>query len=78
MTTTINRDALLKSISDTISDYRAGELPTPTPRHVNRWISQFDDDVQLPMLAELDHVFKKTYIPKRVFPKYKTYTNIYG
>ena len=70
MTTTINRDALLKSISDTISDYRAGELPTPTPRHVNRWISQFDDDVQLPMLAELDHVFKKTYIPKASFDEF--------
>ena len=70
MTTTINRDALLKSIADTISDYRADEFPTPTPQHVERWIKQFDDDVQLPMLAELAHVFKQTYIPRKSFNKF--------
>ena len=67
MTITIKRDTLLESIADTISDYRTDELPTPSPQHVDRWIRQFDDDVQLPMLAELDHVFKRTYMPKRKF-----------
>ena len=67
MTTTINRDTLLESIADTISDYRADECPKATPQHVNRWIKQFDDDVQLPMLAELAHVFKQTYLPKLLF-----------
>ena len=70
MTTTINRNSLLKSITDTISDYRADECPKPTPQHVNRWITQFEDDVQLPMLAELDHVFKQTYIPRKSFNKF--------
>ena len=67
MNTTINRDTLLESIADTISDYRADELPTPTPQLVDRWIKQFDDHVQLPMLSELAHVFKRTYMPKRKF-----------
>ena len=70
MTTTHNRNALLKSIADTILDYRVDECPKPTPRHVNRWIEQFNDDVQLPMLAELDHVFKQTYLPKARFNKF--------
>jgi len=67
MASNINRNALLKSIADTISDYRVDEFTAPIPRHVNRWINQFDNDVQLPMLAELDHIFKQTYMPKRRF-----------
>ena len=55
------RDDLLASIASTIKDYRAGEIAEPTPEHVDRWISQFDGGVQVPMLRELDHVFKRTY-----------------
>lgn len=55
---------LLASITNTIRDYRSGEIPEPTPDHVDRWISQFDENVQLPMLCELDHVFKFTYISR--------------
>ncbi len=58
------RRNLLASITNTIKDYRACEIPEPTPDHVDRWISQFDENVQLPMLRELDHVFKLTYKPK--------------
>ena len=57
-------DDLLESIADTIKDYRAGEIPEPTPTHVDRWIRQFDADVQVPMLRELDYVFKRTYVSK--------------
>ena len=52
---------LLMSIAQTIADYRAGELDAPTPEHVDRWSSQFDHAVQLPMLREMDHVLKHTY-----------------
>lgn len=55
------RADLLASIADTIADYRAGDLPQPTPEHVDRWIKQFDKTVQLQMLREIDHVLKRTY-----------------
>lgn len=58
------RSVLLKSIADTIYDYRAGEFPQATPGHVARWISQFDGDVQVPLLKEIDHVLKQTYFDK--------------
>ena len=58
------RRNLLTSITNTIKDYRAGEIAEPTPDHVERWISQFDEDVQIPMLRELDHTFKVTYVSK--------------
>lgn len=58
------RRELLKSIADTIYDYRAGDFPQPTPAHVARWIAQFDRDVQVPLLKEVDHVLKHTYLDK--------------
>lgn len=64
------RDDLLESVANTIADYRVGEIPKRTPKLIDRWIKQFPDDVQLPMLAELDHVLKRTYLPlqrKKIF-----------
>jgi hypothetical protein len=58
------RSRLLKSIAATVADYRDGEINTPTTNHVERWIKQFDSEVQEPMLEELDHVLKQTYIAK--------------
>ncbi len=58
------RENLLTSIASTIRDYRAGEIAEPTPEHVDRWIRQFSDDVQVPMLRELDYVFKRAYYSK--------------
>jgi hypothetical protein len=55
------RNDLLASIADTIKDYREGEIPRPTPDHVDRWIYQFDDAVQIPLLREIDHVLQETY-----------------
>ncbi len=55
------REDLLSSIANTIRDYRAGDLPTPTPEHIDRWVQQFDEAVQIPMLREMDHVLKRTY-----------------
>ena len=59
------RSRLLESIAETIVDYREGEIPVPTPEHVNTWIKQFDDEVQTLMLVELDHVLKHTYFSKK-------------
>lgn len=64
------RRNLLASIANTIKDYRAGEIAEPTPDHVDRWISQFDENTQLPMLRELDHVFRFTYKPKLAVKKF--------
>ncbi len=64
------RRNLLVSITNTVKDYRAGEIAEPTPDHVDRWISQFDEGVQIPMLRELDHVFKLTYKPKLAVKKF--------
>ena len=55
------RSDLLASIAGTIRDYRAGEIAEPVPEHVDRWISQFDRAVQVPMLRELASVFRRTY-----------------
>lgn len=57
-----NRKALLTSIASTIADYRQGDIPTPDADHVDTWIKQFDASVQDPILIELDHVLRKTYI----------------
>ena len=58
------RNTLLGSIANTINDYRAGEVATPDADHVDRWIRQFDEASQLPLLRELDHVLKSTYLSK--------------
>jgi hypothetical protein len=58
------RSSALRSIADTIADYRSGEIEPPNPRHVGRWVSQFHEDVQDSILVELDHVLKQTYLSK--------------
>lgn len=58
------RSQLLESIAETIADYREGEVPRPNSEHIDTWIKQFEREVQKPMLKELDHVLKQTYIPK--------------
>lgn len=64
------QDALLESIAGTIADYREGQIPRPTPAHVEQWVKQFDVGVRLPILQEMDHVLQKTYFSKN---KVKTF-----
>jgi hypothetical protein len=66
----MNRQELLESIAATISDYRAGEIPQIDAPHVERWIKQFDKAVRDPILTELDHVLKETYLPKTAVRKF--------
>ena len=55
---------LLESIAETVKDYRDGEIAKPSPEHVEKWVAQFDKPVREPLLNELDHVLKHTYIPR--------------
>lgn len=55
------RAKFLESIANTIADYRKSEIAQPSPEHVEKWISQFQGDVQEPLLLEMDHVLKNTY-----------------
>lgn len=64
------RDRLLQSIADIIADYRTGQIPKPDSAHVERWINQFDNPVQLPMLTELEHVLGKTYFSRDAVTKF--------
>jgi len=65
-----DRVELLRSIANTIADYRQGEIAIPDADHVNRWIDQFDASVQQQILAELDYVLKNTYITRANFTKF--------
>lgn len=66
----MSKTSLLKSIAGTIADYRAGEIDAPTPEHVETWVEQFEGEVQEPLLEELDHVLKQTYMPKATVQKF--------
>lgn len=59
------RDDLIASILETTADYREGDLAPPTAEHVERWISQFGAEVQIPILREMDHVLKRTYFSRK-------------
>lgn len=66
----MSRQELLRSICNTTTDYRAGDLAPPTPDHVDRWVNQFGVAVQLPILAEIDHVLKSTYFSADVVARF--------
>ncbi len=59
------REDLLVSVANEIKTYRKIELPEPTPEHVERWLSQFTPDQQLPFLREFDHVIKETFFTRK-------------
>lgn len=67
-----DRKNLLGSIATTIADYREGEIPKPTPKHVDRWVKQFDEAVQDDILAEMDHILKQMYWSKEKVIEYLT------
>ena len=64
------RRSLLGSIARTIKDYRADDRSEPTPEHVDRWIQQFNVDVQLALLREMDHVLKWAYVSQSHMRKF--------
>lgn len=58
------RDDLLASVAARIAGYRYGGIPEPDGEHVDRWISQFSPDVQIPLLRETDFILDQTYFPR--------------
>jgi hypothetical protein len=54
----------LESIARTVTGYREGEITPPSPAHIDKWARQFDEPVRERLIAELDHVLERTYIPK--------------
>lgn len=56
----------------TIADYRDGEIVKPDAAHVQRWVEQFDGSVRAPLLEELDHVLKQTYVSRAEMRKFLT------
>ncbi|CAM3516819.1 hypothetical protein [Halomonas lysinitropha] len=59
------RDDLLASVANEIKTYRKGDLPEPTPEHVDRWLHQFTPAQQLPFLREFEHVIKQTFFTRK-------------
>ncbi|MCC0807567.1 hypothetical protein FPV16_15240 [Methylobacterium sp. W2] len=62
-----NRHQLLTAISSEIADYRNGEIKRLDTEHVDRWVRQFPDSAQDPILLEMKHVLENTYINKKNF-----------
>lgn len=60
----MDRAALLCSITAKIQDYRQGQWAGPSPAHVDRWVRQFNDVVQMDLLNELDYLLGKLYISR--------------
>lgn len=59
-----------QSIAATAADYRQDELAPFDQAHVVTWVEQFDEADRLPMLAELDHVLKRTYFSGATVDKF--------
>jgi hypothetical protein len=63
----MSRARLLNSIAARVGDYREGEISQIDAESVDRWVGQFGEDVQLPILAELDHVLSRSYLRRSAF-----------
>ncbi|KAA6321602.1 hypothetical protein EZS27_028765 [termite gut metagenome] len=58
---------LISSIYNTLEDYRADDNDPQvrmTTNNIRNWINQFDEDFRVPILTELDNMFKKRYCSK--------------
>lgn len=59
-----SQDGLIESVVEIIADYRKGEIDPPTPVHVETWIKQFNQTTRVPILTELAHVLRTTYVSR--------------
>lgn len=60
-------ELLIDSIYDTLKDYREHEndpLVRISKQRIKQWIAQFEENEKLPILTELDAIFKKRYCSK--------------
>lgn len=61
---------LLGQICNVVIDYRRGEVPPPSPRHVARWVEQFADSLQEPLLCAILGILEKSYFSERRIRKF--------
>lgn len=61
---------LLQATVSIIADYREGEIARPDTAHVDRWLAQFDENVRVSLLTELNHALGKTYVSKATVEKF--------
>lgn len=54
----------VEDIMKLIKDYREGEIEPVTSKHIERWINQFELEIQKQLLTELLVVLKETYYSK--------------
>jgi hypothetical protein len=67
LATALTMEQLITSIYQTLEDYRADENRPHvrvTTDSIRNWINQFDNDLRVPILTELDNIFKKRYCSK--------------
>jgi hypothetical protein len=61
-------DELINSIHSELADYRADEENPDvqmSPDKIRLWINQFEEGLRIPILTELDNIFKKRYCSKK-------------
>lgn len=66
----MDEQTLQKSIATTVADYRLGEIAPIDATHVGAWVGQFDGAVRATMLAELDHILRKSYVSRTDFENF--------
>lgn len=55
---------LIRSLSETVADYRRNEIVPITPLHIERWLNQFDSADRLVILHEMDAIMRRFYFSK--------------
>jgi hypothetical protein len=63
----MSRQRTVAAIAAIIGSYRQGTVPPLDEEHIERWVSAFDEKVQMPILTELAHVLPRTYITREAF-----------
>jgi hypothetical protein len=53
-----------KELADIICDFRSGEIAKIDANHVKKWIVQFENSVQIPILEEMIYVFSDWYLTR--------------
>lgn len=54
----------IKKVHGIIADYRNGDNIYLDEDHINKWLNQFNSDVQLPIIRELSHILENVYFSK--------------
>ena len=63
----MSREHLLGSLATRLADYRQGETAPIDTDRIERWVSQFPEDIRLAILAETNHILSRTYLQQSAF-----------